>query len=1300
MTRCFLFFAWAVILIARDARADALKPTMLQHRGVTFYLPFEETTKALVALGRARPWAEKSVEFVTGKFGKALHVSQKEKSILAYEVLGNIPKRRGAIAFWVRTPWRGADRDILTRHSLSGPFIISISAEGVWESFFHLWRRKSFFDCRFGGKALQGPLKMFGTLGTKLVPLWQRNIWQHLVVTWDDRSGFALFFNGKKVYELRAEIKWQMHEPHILAFATMPLREGDLWSVDTDADFDEFIVFNRPLSEAEVQLVMGAKYEALRPITPQDFPFDPQARRRELHLLPIANRPTFRVDDSGHIVASMREIAVEEVDIAFHGRYALVDGNEKTALTFEDGGMLFNRLARFRFAQKATVDHLTVVTDEAKGSYCLDRSGKPLAHLSNGYAHIKIPRKPRSEFRIMFKGGAKVREVRFFDLNAPTVTKGETLFVSQPIERNRWSDSARILLRYPHPDDGPPLLVTWRTPSERRRLIRKALHHTFFVLDAPSKDKFVKALRLVLWLRPKVAKLLTVLRIYDPLIRGRTAFALDASFDFGKADKFVCLDLTAHLPGFVIPAGRRVVIQFTADADYELFFGGSMLSRIEIVEGDRKRIGHEFAQALLRGIWSAYLRRLNQNRFMRQGETEETNPIKRNLEMALKYDSKNALANVWYKWARFRPWEAFDFSYLERQPDPRWAVYGREAIRSVQDIIHWWLDHRSNKNGYLIGYGNEWNDITKLYNKFIFLCGIVDDERLLRALERYLDAHWNTGRMVDGYACFLTDIVHSAEEASFLQPCLQILRPGVPRHFYRDLLTASNLRKWLGENRYGHTHFRSNFFTARRILLGGAHGRDVPLCASVMVPARTILWYNGHPELKRLFSAYVNSWLEDTLRGTNQKPAGAVPAGVQFDTDELFTGYAYKWLIYEQFLAMYQMTGERRFLLPLQKLLEKREQLGDPKWFNYFCLNLLSYRLLTGDSRYDDLLRSLSSKRLELHREDFFFQRGIERSEGEGLLKWVIDRREEDLLESLKYVIRNNRRALPIYGPTDPPTDRVYPWGRVTLPVMMLGGRLFDERACEPFPTAAFLWQGNDGDLVSMVFDVDFEKHRLKMLVHNFKGKPMRVGIRMLSFPEGQYRILMAPDHNSDRRADGNWRSVTAKLYRFRAYPLTFPPGTTLVELQCLVKQPIVARPDLAITLAKQVSNDGIVVARVHNLGTKSAKQVLVWVVDESGRVVGKAILEKIPGLSGFQPQVREVTIKVNDAQLLKKCKLVVDPKDNIAEINEANNTYSIDDRTPPPVEKPSTTKFISFDFIRIFSSAQTVKTRANPHPN
>ena len=1275
----------------RGAQAEPTDiPTeQLRERGVLFYVPFEGTTDATLAAGQATPWVARDVLFTAGVFGQGAQLLHKPsryatmpsgklqkyknaQSILIYEALGNVYRRRGTLAFWVLSPWDATDSDLLTGSSLTGPSVIGISARDVYPAFLSFTRRKSFFELRFGGTSRAGPLERFGTFGQPLIPRWKANHWHHVAVTWDDRRGYALYHNGEVVQRHDGDIEWDLLQPDTIALGSRPLPYRDLWPVYHDYVFDELIVFSRPLPAEEVVLVRDGRHTELRPVTSEDWPFDADARRQSLNLTDSPGRPAVTARAPGGARLAIRQWAVEAVEMNYHRRFALVDGSATSSVQFRDGGLSFDVPAVFRFARPVRINHAIPVVDSPNDSYMFDAvPAQQVCAVPAGRSHVPLPARERDRMGVFFKGDSVGREVSFFDVrtDGQATPSGRRFALSGAIDANRFADASRALLESPHPGDRPVFLASADAGDGLGPVTRGAMQHTFIVLESVERDRFVDSLRLLLPIRPAREAFVVVVRVHDPLITGRIVLDLDVAATWPAAGEALPLDMTLGTPGLIIPPGGHLVLDVISDSDYEIVPGADDRGAfVEVHEGDSGRIGHEFAQAQLRRMWDGFLRRVNQNRFMQRGETEQTNPIFRALSLAEKYDPTNGQVQAWWGWSRLRPWPAHDFAALDAQTGPRWAVYLREAVRSMQDVIHWWLDHRAHPNGYLVGAGNQWNDITKLYNKYLCLGALAGDQRLTDAVERYLDAHWNTGRMVQGYTYSLTDMTHSAEEASFIQPALHVLRPGVPRHVYRDLLTASNYPRWIGVNEYGHTHFRSNFINAGRMLTDGVQGRDFVGCETPTVPGRFLWWYNGHPPTARLLTAYTDSWLADALRETKEKAKGAVPWSVQFETDKLFNTDGNKALMFDNFLALYQMTGDRKYLGPVATLLRDGAALGGQKWRIHYGGSFVQYRLVSGSEAQEEQFRELSTETYDYLAEDGFYQRGIEQVEGQALCRWAVDHDEEDLLSLLRFVIRNNRRSFVAYTLTDPPTDRVYPWGRMVLPVLMLGGRLFDQRAADPQPSAAVVWEGIDTDVVSLVFERGVAE--LKMLVHSFGPAPVRAGLRVLHLPEGRYRLARAAAADGARSPDGEPTVSEVELRRFSATALELPSRRTLwVELRLLEEREKKLRPDLAVTLAAPVDGGAQAVARVHNLGCVAVRSVCVRLRGGSGNTLAEATVPEVPGLTAYAPQTRDVALKIPDGAAEDACSLVVDPQDAIDEINEANNTCALSRGVPPPVE-------------------------------
>jgi hypothetical protein len=1278
---------WIVCAAALPGRAaEASVPVEIRARsldaaGALFYVPFEGSAAAALARGLGEPRVQKALSYVPGRVGQAVSVTntlgRHESSMLVYDALGNVSKRRGTVAFWVRSPWDGTDRSILTGSAYTGPTILSMAGRELNSTFLWFCRRKSFFDMRLFGERLAGDLDRFGTFSTALIPLWKADEWQHFAFVWDDRHGYTFFRNGAVLHEVRGDIAWDMVTPDNIALGHATLHAGDLWPVSGEFAFDEFIVFASALDSDAIGHVMQGEYGQLPGFGADDWPFDADARRRAANLQDHANRPRVAADPETGIAIDWREVPTESVHMAYHRRYALVDGDPGSSVHFTDGGVPFDTPASLQFARPSTCNLVIAEMSEPAGAWIADAAdGTGDRHtLVSGRTYVPLTPGVRDRVRAFFPAKATANEltvanVQIASAAAAASVSGQRFELTQSLPLNRFPDAARVMLQTPHPADRCALLAS-RAPATTsgETVHRPKLTHTYIVLAAPEEETFVDALRLKLTVRPANADFATQVRIHCPQIEGR--IVLEAVFDAGWPAAATALPMTVTLrpAGLIVPAGSHLVIDLVSDTALDIISGSERVSSVEIVPGDEARIGHEFALAQLRHMWPAFLRRLNQNRFLRPGEDRETNPIWLGLTRAERYDPTNPQVQTWWGWSRLRPWPPYDFSYLAAQEGPRWAVTLREAVHSMQAIIHWWLENRASPDAYLVGGGNQWNDITKLYNKFLCLGGVTADTRLVNAVERYLDAHWNTGRMIDGYIYYMTDITHSCEEASYIQPCLHVLRPGVPRHIYRDLLTAENYQTWLGKNAVGHTHFRSNVFTAGDMDTEGVHGRDSGGCAAATVPGRTLWWATGHPPTAALMKAHADAWLADTLRTEDDKPAGMIPGAVDFQSDRLFPSYTYSELTGEAFLDAFQMTGDPAYLAPFEAVLRRGAGLTSGRWPLSWARRFLGMWTLTNRQDLPADLAQLADETLKNMREDAFFQRGIEREEAAALLRWVTSHDLDDLMTVLHYVIRNNRRGFHPYCMTDPPTDRVYPWGRVALPVAMLGGRLFDGRAAGPLPTSAFIWDGIDADTVSLVLGQTAGE--VSMVVHNFKENVVSAGLRTVRMPEGEYDLSTAPDANADLAPDGELHTQRVTLRRFTPGQITLPPRqSTCIRLHLVTPRAKVPRPDLALTLTEPTMQDAAVVhLRLHNLGPAPASNVRVAVLGADGSRLTEVAVDDLPGLTGYSPSICDLDVELPANVDARACIAVADPDDALSEINESNNRCSLSGAPPPAVE-------------------------------
>ncbi|MEA3399833.1 MAG: CARDB domain-containing protein [Armatimonadota bacterium] len=575
------------------------------------------------------------------------------------------------------------------------------------------------------------------------------------------------------------------------------------------------------------------------------------------------------------------------------------------------------------------------------------------------------------------------------------------------------------------------------------------------------------------------------------------------------------------------------------------------------------------------------------------------------------------------------------------------AKYAREAALAARDVIHWWIDERQDETGYMVGRANMWNDDTKLFNEFSFLWLLSGDEKLAAAMEKYLAAHWASGRMLNGWSEPFTDIVHSAEEASYLEPTMALVRYGDPLHLERLMQTASNIDYWTGITGPDHRHFRSNFFTAERMKTEGHFGHDVGLNATAMTASMYLAWYCRHPTASRHLTEWARAWVEDAMTETEDKPAGVIPAWVDFDTHEI--GPAREVYLSELTMMMnaaYQLTGDELFLRPLEGYLERRYS----RWPQVLNMAAGDLRRALGPGEHDALMLAKAEERMQLIADDSFFQRGLYYDELPGVLGWLITGQERYLEATCLNAWRNNRRAERIYTEIDPHKDRVYPWARYVLPWMYCGGNALDGRGSAPWPTIAVSWDAGY-DFAALVRERTEE--RLAATVWNF-GDARQVGMRIWDMAPGSYRLTVQP-----RGSPNLVREV--ELQRGVTVPIELPAErSTQIELELLEPSDWTPdRPDLALSASEGADlGDGRLTVIVHNVGSRDAPACRATLL-AGGGVIAEADVPAIAAPLDFQPKTGEVSFDLPENPE-DEMTVTIDAGGEVAEITELNNTMRV----------------------------------------
>lgn len=344
---------------------------------------------------------------------------------------------------------------------------------------------------------------------------------------------------------------------------------------------------------------------------------------------------------------------------------------------------------------------------------------------------------------------------------------------------------------------------------------------------------------------------------------------------------------------------------------------------------------------------------------------------------------------------------------------PRWAVLQRENIERLTDIIRWWIDHRMQPDGQ---YGGGWGDDCEMWRWWVPVLLGFDDATISGAQSRFSTALMSQPHMQQGYTTRMTDVEHTAEDSADAITPMMHLDPENPEWKRRALRLAEFMeKKWAGTNDRGFLQFRSTYFTADRVEERPRLACDTVYHPRAVQPALLLWQRTADPNLTRLFSAWMKTWVDAAARGERGKPVGIVPSAIHWPSGKIggLDGdwwdprnhdehTLYLWpsalsMLNSTLLLTYHMTGEEKYLAPLRSMASIRLDYlkgvpvespppGSQAWcasrLGSLARTLAKYRHLTGSSEFDALLteEGFNVGESELYSDRAALEHDLERS--------------------------------------------------------------------------------------------------------------------------------------------------------------------------------------------------------------------------------------------------------------------------------------------------------------------------------
>jgi hypothetical protein len=318
---------------------------------------------------------------------------------------------------------------------------------------------------------------------------------------------------------------------------------------------------------------------------------------------------------------------------------------------------------------------------------------------------------------------------------------------------------------------------------------------------------------------------------------------------------------------------------------------------------------------------------------------------------------------------------------------PQWAIYQREGLERLSDIIEWWIDNRMRTDGQ---YGGGWGDDCEMWRWWVPVLIGFHSPKITEAQARFSDAMMAQPHMAGGYTNRMTDVEHTAEDSADVITPMMHLDPDNLIWLRRALRPAELMENlWTAKNKQGLLQFKSTYFTVDKVDTNPQRACDTVYHPRAVQPALLYWQRTADEELTRLFGTWMNTWIDVAARAERGKPAGIIPSAIHWP-DGKVGGLSPDWwdprnhgehtlylwpsamsMMTNTLLLTYHMTGEQKYLEPIRSMAKirlkylnssiKEEPVpGSEMWcarkLGFIAGTIAKYRFLTANTEFDELL--------------------------------------------------------------------------------------------------------------------------------------------------------------------------------------------------------------------------------------------------------------------------------------------------------------------------------------------------------
>lgn len=487
-------------------------------------------------------------------------------------------------------------------------------------------------------------------------------------------------------------------------------------------------------------------------------------------------------------------------------------------------------------------------------------------------------------------------------------------------------------------------------------------------------------------------------------------------------------------------------------------------------------------------------------------------------------------------------------SYPADPQAPEWANLQREGLEKLADIIHWWIAERQLPDGQ---FGGGWGDDVEMWRWWTPILIGFEDPGVNAAQERLASGVFRLPHLKAGFTSRLTDVEHANEDTTDTILPMMHLRPEDPLWKQRALRLAELMRqRWTGTNQHGFLQFKSIYFSVDQVDTSAGRAFDTVYHPAVIQPTLLYWQRTADPALSALLGPWLRLWVDATARAANGKPAGVLPSAVRWPDGAIgmpgrpwwepfspgHNDALYNWpgacrLMTSSLLLAWHITGDETYLGPIRSMAEiRRRHLGKPtpaepgseawaarQMAGFLADTLAKYRWLTGDRRYDALLREDASGyvRFRLTGDEKPLLAHLRRHAEAFRWNWEAYTSEMRWTDRVMAFTRNYLQYLPEPAPPPPNPEILYcsVTGDPGTPLV--------------FPLNAVRWLTPPRELAARV--VESGRSSFAAELFHFGSQPRSVTAELFLLAPGQYELTVAPAGQAD--------GLERRLVRLQAPP-------------------------------------------------------------------------------------------------------------------------------------------------------------------